>query len=203
MNIQVKLAESRALSDWLAGKIDGFEFATSERSRLAAGCLDMAIEHHRAIVLLISLSVIGSAFALVRPLLEAYVRGVWLHRCASEAELAAFKADNLDRTFSELLEVIEKLPSHAEGELSDVKQKSWKAMCSFTHSGFLQVVRRNTALAITPNYKEQEIAEALTFANTFALLTAMAIASLSEDVGLAEDLLEKAKQLWGGDGTGH
>ena len=57
--------------------------------RLAEGCLDVALEHHRAIVLLISHALYGSAFALIRLLFEAYMmRGLWLHRCASEAALA-------------------------------------------------------------------------------------------------------------------
>jgi hypothetical protein len=41
----------------------------------------------------------GSAFALIRIMFEAYVRGVWLHRCASYADIKSFCNDKFNKTF--------------------------------------------------------------------------------------------------------
>ena len=42
-------------------KIDGLEISSDDRTRLSAACFDVALEHQKAIVLLISEKLIGSA----------------------------------------------------------------------------------------------------------------------------------------------
>ena len=69
-------------------------------------------------------------------------------------------------------------------------------MNSFTHSGYSQAVRRSTTDSIEPNYEEHEILEALQFSNAIAMLAATQIASLANNVELANDLLKKTKRMW-------
>jgi hypothetical protein len=195
MNIAELVSESEALIQWLDQRIDGVEIKSEERLRLAAGCLDVALEHQKAIVLLVSRYLYGSAFSLVRLIFESYVRGVWLHSCASDSELARFKAGKLDKTFGTLIQELEQLDGFNVGVLSAAKNAWWNAMNSFTHSGYLQVVRRNTEITIQPNYTEGETLEALNFANAVGVLSAIAIALLAENTELASSLLEKAKAL--------
>lgn len=192
----VQVTEAEQLIQWLDGKIDGVEIKSNERTRLAAGCFDLALEHHRAIVLPISGGIYGSAFSLVRLLFEAYVRGVWLHHCASDTELERFKSDKLHRTFESIVRDVETVDGFDEGVLSDVKRQSWKAMNSFTHGGFAQIVRRIAESTIEPNYKDEDVAEALGFANAMALVTAVAIALLASHEQLANEIVEKAKAFW-------
>ena len=59
-----------------------------DRSRLSLGLLQLVQEHHASIVILIQHQQYGSAFALLRPLYEAYVRGVWLAQVASDREFS-------------------------------------------------------------------------------------------------------------------
>jgi hypothetical protein len=65
-------------------------------------------------------------------------------------------------------------------------------MNSYTHSGYLQVVRRITANSIEPNYSEAEITEALNFANTVGLMSAIEVALLARRYEIANAFLEKA-----------
>lgn len=71
------------------------DIPSDDRTRLAAGCLDIVLEHQKSIVLLIANLLFGSAASLVRLEFEAYIRGVWLLNCASELELEKFKKDKL------------------------------------------------------------------------------------------------------------
>lgn len=87
MDLQEIINKSEELILWLDTQIDGLEIASEERIRLAAGCLDMALEHQKAIMLLVANKLYGSAFSLARLIFEAYVRGVWLQMCASETEI--------------------------------------------------------------------------------------------------------------------
>jgi hypothetical protein len=195
MKTEELIVKSEELIQWLDKRIDGIEISSEERTRLAAGCLDTALEHQKAILLLVSRLLFGSAFALVRLLFEAYIRGIWLHRCASDPELELYKAEKLDKSFGTLIEEIERIEGFEEGVLSDTKLKSWKAMNSYTHSGFMQISRRNTASTIEPNYTEDEILEALNFANAIGLLSALEISHLAKSEALAKSILEKAKGL--------
>jgi hypothetical protein len=167
MKIETAIQESEELIQWLDKNIDGVEIKSNDRSRIAAGSLDMVLEHQKAIVLLTSHCLYGSAAALVRLIFESYVRGVWFYYSASDEELHEFKNDRLDKTFNELIKDIEKHEAFSEGILSDVKKLSWKVMNSFTHGGFYQVVRRNKETEIAPNYSNEEIINALESANSF------------------------------------
>lgn len=69
-------------------------------------------------------------------------------------------------------------------------------MNSFTHSGFFQVVRRNTSSTIKPNYKDEELIDALETANLFVILTVIAIADMSGNQKLALKVYEKGKKYF-------
>ncbi len=194
MKIEETIDKSENLIQWLDTQIDGLEVSSEDRVRIAAGRLDTALEHHKAILLLVSRSFYGSAFALVRLLFEAYIRGLWLHRCASATQLELFKAEKLDKGFGTLIGEIEKIDGFEEGILSDTKLKSWKSMNSYTHSGFMQIARRNTASTIEPNYTEEEILEALNFSAAVGLLSALEIAHIGKSEGLMKSILEKAEE---------
>src|SRR6266446_8458214 len=123
MRIVQLLKESEDLIHWLDQSLHGVEIKVEMRTRLAVGCLDIALEHQKAIVLLISQVLYGSAFALVRLIFEAYVRGVWLHRCASDADLERFKTDTLGKAFATLIQDIEKLNGFEKRVLSATKTR--------------------------------------------------------------------------------
>ena len=197
MKISELISKSEEFVQWLDHHIDGIKIGSDTRTRLVAGCLDTALEHHKAILLLVSRSLYGSAFALVRLLFEAYIRGIWLHRCALESDLELFKTEKLEKRFGTFLEEIERIDGFEEGALSNAKFKSWSAMNSYTHTGFMQIVRRNTASAIEPNYAEDEIIEALNFANAIGLLSALEISHLAKSTEFANSILEKAEAIRG------
>ena len=162
---------------------------------MAGGCLDQALEHQKAIVLLVRRHHFGSALALIRVAFESYVRGVWLHQCATDTELSNYTRDKLKKEFYQLIAEVETTEAFKEGVLSAIKKRSWKAMNSFTHSGYSQAVRRNTQDSIEPNYEEKEVLEVLQFSNAIALLSCIEIASLANNVDLAYEFLKKAKRL--------
>lgn len=195
MELATCIAKAVELIQWLDSQIDGVKIPSELRSRVAGGCLDVALEHQKAIVLLVAQGLYGSAFALARLTFEAYVRGVWLHQCATDIEIKNFEAETLERTFASLLSDIEKLDSFSSGILSTVKKKSWPAMNSFTHTGFSQVVRRNKEGSIEPNYDEGEILEIVNFAGGFGIMAAVEIAHLANNDVLANAFLVKAKEM--------
>lgn len=193
MNIRDNIRKSEALIQWMDQRIDGLEISSDERTRISAACFDITLEHQKAIVLLVANQLIGTAFSLVRLLFEAYIRGLWLGKCASDQEIEKYKKNRLDKTFATLIQEIEQIEGFQEGVLSKAKTANWKAMNSYTHSGFFQSVRRNKDDTIEPNYDADEILEVLGFTNSIGMLTALQVSLMAGDEEFAKDLLERSK----------
>ena len=193
MNIQDNISKSEALIQWMDQRIDGLEISSDERTRISAACFDITLEHQKAIVLLVANQLIGTAFSLVRLLFEAYIRGLWLGKCASDQEIEKYKKNRLDKTFATLIQEIEQIEGFQEGVLSKAKTANWKAMNSYTHSGFFQSVRRNKDDTIEPNYDADEILEVLGFTNSIGMLTALQVSLMAGDEEFAKDLLKRSK----------
>lgn len=193
---KMKLIEnSEKLIQWIDSKINGLEFISDDRSRIVAGCFDIALEHQKAIIILLARQIYGSAFSLLRLLFEAYVRGLWLQHCANEKEIGKFMKGKIDKTFGNLIKDIEKKEGYQGGVLSKAKKAGWAKMNCFTHSGFSQVVRRNTESSIEPNYDPEEIEEAINFTNAIGLLTSLELSFLTKNEALSLEILEKNKEI--------
>ena len=196
-----RIGQSEDLIHWLDRLIEVLSIPTNDRAVIVAACQDVALEHHKSIVLTTTAQFHGSAFALVRIEFEAYVRGQWLRYCASDDEVATFKErDRLDKKFGQMIDDLEGHEAFNVGVLSQIKQESWRAMNSFTHTGRLQVVRRISATKIGSNYPEEEIVGTLDFADSIAILAALAIVNvttgkLADREALAERLLERMKEF--------
>lgn len=93
MRIQAALARASDISDWIDSSIHGVEIPSGDREAMAGALFDQVHEHYKAIRLLVENSFVGSAFSLLRPTFETFVRGVWLLHCASDKEVENFAKD--------------------------------------------------------------------------------------------------------------
>ena len=66
MGIPEAVAKSEDLIRWIDQNVKDLPYKPDLRSQLGLGCLDVALEHHKAVVLLVSKPIYASAFALVR-----------------------------------------------------------------------------------------------------------------------------------------
>ena len=190
-----RIAKSEELIKWLDRKINGIAVPTNDRSRLAGGCIDVAMEHHKAIVVLMAYRLYGSALAMVRPTFEAYLRGAWLHQCADVDSLDRFKSGKLELKPGPVIADLEAEPSFECGTLLKAKKAGWTKMCDFTHTGIQQAIRRNKRESIEPDYSEAELVEALGFADAIGAMCAIEIAHLANNVALAQEVFEKVAEL--------
>lgn len=174
-------------------------FQVDNKSNMALACFDLAIEHHAAICTLLSSGLYGSLYSLLRVEFEAYGRGLWLSHIATEEDVANFKInDDPGIGFAKLLSVVEEKVGLPSGPLSTLKSNNWDIFCSFTHTGHQALLRRidegKTGLV---NYGESEVASALRFAGTIALLSAIELANLSKDSDTVSIAIAKAREYVG------
>ena len=117
-------------------------YSDNSRTVIVIGLLATMIEHHGAMLLLIRNGRVGSAFALARSIVESMYRGMWINACATEKEIHRFKAD--DRFPVSMLGTAKAIDDayRAHRFFEDLLKRGWAALCSYTHSGMLQLGRR-------------------------------------------------------------
>jgi hypothetical protein len=122
--------------------------------------------------------------------LDAVVRGVWLHLCATEADIARFKSGSVP-PFGELVKQYEEKIGSSDGVLSGFKVSAWAPLCDFTHTGYLQVTRRHSPGRLGGNYPDHELAAVLGVAGVFGLLAAGTLVAIAGRHDLEPSLAEK------------
>lgn len=164
---ELELAEGVATE--IKRVITPLKYPDDEWSTTVAAFIDQAFEHHAAIVLLIRSALFGSAFALLRSLVEIVVRGVWIAACATDAEIKRFREkDEIDHSFDEMARAID--AACGIDYFHDLKKRSWAALNSYAHTGILQLGRRFTGDRLTPSYKDEEKIEVIRTGTTMLLL---------------------------------
>jgi hypothetical protein len=123
----------------LLAKIDielsGLSYIADGRNDLSIALLDVAIEHSKAIVVLIENSLYASCFALVRPMFESFIRAAWIQHCANDEQIARIREkDEFPLSLGRMLESVEEVKDWPD-TLSYIKKVALKNMHSYTHGG--------------------------------------------------------------------
>jgi hypothetical protein len=169
VSVEQELKEAEETIQEVKNVLTGLHLSGEDWSIIAAAMIHQGIEHHEAIVLLIRNRHVGSAFALVRSVLEIFVRGAWFTCCATQEQITKFRQhDKIDLTFGEMADAIDQ--SQQIDYFHDLKAEAWKMLNSYAHTGRLQLGRRFTGDALAPNYKEGEIIEMVRAITIWTLL---------------------------------
>lgn len=105
-----------------------------QRQNLFALYVAVAQSHQDSIMILLGADKAPSAFALMRPLLETGIRGLWVNYKATDAEVIS--VGNNQFRFKPMEQMLEDLDSiFQETGLFAVHKEGWKLLCDFTHSG--------------------------------------------------------------------
>jgi hypothetical protein len=142
------------------------------RTVMVVGFLSTMIEHHKAMLLLIRNDKVGSAFALARSIVEGMYRGMWINACATAEQIQSFDTDDkFPVNMPDMAKAID--AAYKAGNFFEkLKDRGWAALCSYSHSGMLQLGRRFTGSKVEPNYSDGEIYEATATVTTCILLLA-------------------------------
>jgi hypothetical protein len=190
-----RLQSAYDLIEWIGISSQEVTFTASDRTRVGAACFAVVQEHHQSIVILTEHRIFASSFALLRVAFDAYVRGVWLSLCATDAEVTDFFGGKEPGSMKLMLQAIESKPEFSNGELSSIKDRSWNAMCDYTHTGGRQVQRWNTDDAVEPSYTIEEVMEVLQLTELLGMMSVVSLAGLIDDVALANKALAKIRTM--------
>jgi hypothetical protein len=160
------------------------KYSGGMKTRVLAGYVDIALEHHEAIWLLKERKLTGSAFALVRPVFDCWLRALWINAIATEQQIEQASCDKLKfppmhQMRSEIKPVYFKSPTLEDADrLFQFLESLWRILSSYTHSGGRQLARRFTGDQVKPSYTDREIAQALNLP-TMALMLLMRVFFMS------------------------
>jgi hypothetical protein len=190
------IEKSKRWMEAAATLTNGLQFDTTPRRRLSVTLHHLSIEHHSAIHTLVDLHVWGSAFALLRPQLEAYVRGMWYGACASDQEVSDFFQDAEPPPFRKLVEQLEAAGA-VDSTLMRIHQKSWKELCGLTHGGMAQVRNRNTRDDIVSRYELKDVAGLVGGSAVLVLSACAGISRVLDDETLAVKATKAYDAIYG------
>lgn len=166
----------------------------SMKNRTASTCFAIAQDHHAAIVLLIENTFYSSSFTLLRSVFEAYLRGLWLKHCATEAKATEFfQGTEPPKT---MVAEIEATQDFSDGVLSRIKKENWDFMCGFTHTGGLHLQRWQSHDAVEPKFDGEEIEECLNCAELFGAMAGLEQVQLKKSGDAGAGILELIKRRW-------
>ena len=154
MKLANSIQDHRDLQRWFDQKLSELPYPNTARNRLACACFDMVLEHYKAITELLDLRLPGSALSLSRLLFESCVRGIWLHRCATENDIGRYERDRFGKKMHQLIADIEQTEGFESKTFSKAQVQTWGTLNSLTHSGYEQLGRRFIGNIQQPSYEE-------------------------------------------------
>lgn len=193
-DINSMLTKGEGVRNRLQQMLSEKEYSSEDIKNLLAAYTDIALEHHESIFLLIDRKLYGSAFGLVRPLFDTFYRVHWVYGCANKEQVHEI-CNNDSFQFPKMSDMVQSIDEKYASDtfFSSIKDNSWSAMCSYTHSGLLAICRRFTGNTIKPNYSEGEILEVLNFTNVVIMLITrlffIATNQMAEEVKETEKLI--------------
>jgi len=149
-----------------------------ERTLIALGCLDLAIEHQAATLALYKAGLLGTMFAIQRSLFEGVLRGVWFEYCAMDEEILKYMEGSGTPNFEKMIIGMEKKLPDELLPLRSYREKVEGPFHHFVHSGYRHIIRRHRAGVVGPNYSDKDIEQVLKHATVLGLQAAERFATI-------------------------
>lgn len=191
-----KMLEEAEKINRLIPKLLGGNYPDDRKTTLTLAYLDLSLDYHAGILLLMKNRLYGPALALVRVLFEAMLRAHWIVGCATPsqvddvAEKDGFKFPKMDKLVTQVDRAFSDPKDEPLNFFRQAKASSWRAMNSYTHSGLRQIGRRFREHRVEANYEPEELSQGLKAATAAVLLTGYLLAKTTVRTEAAEMIEE-------------
>ena len=137
---------------WLEEQVIDREVPQSKRMTLYL-CLTQHLQLLAdSILVLLQENRTNGAFALARPLLEAYIKAIWILECADDSKVCAIYEDKIN--FPKISEAIQSIKKSASDHARWIKmsEKALKPLHDFVHGGIQTCIRHFDGKNVRLNY---------------------------------------------------
>lgn len=184
---------SGRICDWIGERVDSLSIPADDKTRLSGASFHIALTHHVSIATLVRDGRTASAFALLRPQIDGYVRGLWFSTIATEKEIAGVRNGDDPPATRKLMERLETEGYFHPDTFATIGVKIWPTVCDYTHTGIRLLVNHLNATEVAPSFEPEDIVEVLEASNAWAYMAAIGLAGLANNDDLAIRLLNHAK----------
>lgn len=181
MNATRTLAEAVQLAEDLGQRLHGLRLPNDPRSRVAFACFAVAQQHHSAVLILLQRAprLEATAFALLRPTLEATLRGEWVLHCATDDQIKNFAIGSKRQVdMSSVVQALEKAGA-GENAHSVLYKDLWPILSAYAHTYEHQVQHWLSPDGVAPNYSEEQVSWLVTNSTACLALCVSSVRSLA------------------------
>lgn len=141
-------------------ELDKLEFISDSRNTIYHPLFNNSFQHCVAVIVLTNKDLHSSSEALLRPVIETYLRAMWAKYCANDTVLNKLQNDKGEFPgLSKLLELVEKQVPAYQG--TDFLSKKIKPLVSnmhdFTHGGIQSVARQYSGDSLSNNRASEDV----------------------------------------------
>jgi len=165
-----------------------------DRNVLLIGYWSLIFDYHKGILCLLTNDFCGSAFALVRPVVEALLRS-HVVLMGSDEDVRKIRNDEYTVNFKTVSAQID-TAFGLNGFFDNLLKGARSALHSFTHSGVSQLGRRFEGTDLKPAYSGEEIIEVIRTTTTAVFLVTILVTKhfrFEQEAKTAEELFAE----WG------
>jgi hypothetical protein len=154
--------------------ISEHDYSDDLRTLIVMGLIDQTREHHDSLLLLIRSGFVGSAFALARGIFDNLYRGLWFNCCATDTEIQQFEKDDKLPPGLKMPQMAKAIDAkYQAGDFYQNFMKTfWSPLCSYAHTGMLQLGHRFNEDKVAGVYSDVQILAATTIATNCYLMLA-------------------------------
>lgn len=165
------------------------DYPDGNRVRFAMATFGLALEHIFAIAQLYRMDMYASAFVLLRPTLEATIKGTWIHLCATDSQIDKYARGKELAPLKDLLKDLEnsKLPTDVFVNLKETHEFGYQVYSSFNHAGYHQIYER-VVQGQGPVYSNGELQEATNIVLLLGLIAGLEFARMSGNEKIIAEL---------------
>ncbi len=180
MSATITLEDAIRITENLGQRLHGLHLPNDTRSRVAFACFACAQQHQSAILILLQREnpLEATAFALLRPLLEATLRGEWILHCATNEQVKTFALGGKKQLdMSSVVQALEKM--HPGSDAHKILYSNlWAFVSAYTHT-YEHQVQHWLGDEVAPSYPDEQIAWLLKSSCACLALCTASVCSLS------------------------
>jgi len=173
--VEPEIIRAEYFTEKLVGLLGGNQFETkTQRDVLCLLHWALIVEHQRGIILLLRHSVCAPAFALIRPITEAFLR-LHIVMLGTDKQVESIRNGTYQTEFETVGEMVDKSVG-MNPLFGPILQKITKPLHGFTHGGVEQLTRLKDGNNIAPNYSNSDARDCLKLTTLFPFIATMATA---------------------------
>jgi hypothetical protein len=175
--------------------LNGLEFEHEHKKMVPLSLLHLSLEHNDGIIQLIKSGAHGSASALLRPQRDAFLRGIWFFRCASDEQLVKFMNGVEPPGIKTQLRDVEQTDGYRHGKFSSKMKEIKDFLNDFTHGGLYQSASRDKGNRIASGYQEVQVDWLIRLTMMISFLTCLEVCHVFDDASRAHELTNTFNEI--------